>query len=348
MNLFISNFKPILIAALFILLLEVFVFKDLPLSKNYKSNLLVMAPYQKEKITRVFLVEKINRLAKKQATFIQVGDSSGFYGIRPNIIMDNLEDQESAWLNFGCCGRTGFSGYQSFFEIINNVQKKNALYTTRYLVLAMTPYYSPKKEFESGELSESLHNQNKLVRADFPSNALRLSITNGLYKGEFKNKLLSNRVNNYWGKTLDEMWPNIENLQHELGWMEHPAKPIDLPSGACKFDLEKESYLSQHLFKKDKYLFRNILDELYNELDKKGIKLMIVLNPVPCSLQNSPDVIEFNKILKSFSSAYPDVLIPFKEVRNYPDYLFRDKWHLNKKGAEKNSTEIGLKLNDLL
>jgi len=308
-----------------------------------------MAPFQKEKITRVFLTEKINRLAEKQASFIQVGDSSGFYGIRPNTVMANLNlEQNNTWLNFGCCGKTGFSGYQSLFETVNNIQRQQTNDNTTYFVLAMTPYYPPKEEFENGDLAESLESQNKFLKTNLPSSALRLSITNGLYKGEFKNQLLSSRVNSYWGKSLDDMRPDLLQLGDELGWMEHVADPIAVPTDICNFDMEKEGFFSQKLLSKSEFKLENTLDNLYQDLNKKGIKLVLALNPVPCQLRGSPDVEEFNTIIKRFGETYPAVIIPFKAVRQYPENLFRDKWHLNKQGAEKNSTEIGKRLNKML
>lgn len=346
MNSFISNFKPFILAALFIFGIEALLPFIVSIPQQYNTNLLALAPVEKEKITRIFITEKLNGLQHIPARFIQLGDSSSYYGIVPHDVMRQLKGgdvEANNWLNFGCCGISGFRGYRALFEQVSRTQPQ-----AEYMVIAMTPYYSPKEEYETGNLAESIEDAANPYMPKFYSGGLRLSLTNYLYRGMWQDRFLESRTDTYWGKTITQLQQGFAKQPESLGWVIHPAEPIDVPTDACEFELEKTTGLNKIVFNEPDSLFLRELITSYKTATKLGYKFILVTNPVPCSSKNSSSANAFNNIITEFSKLYPDAIIPFKAIRIYPKSLFRDQWHLNEKGAHANSEEIGKALKPLL
>lgn len=344
MNSFISSFKPVLLGLAIILCIEAFLAYYPAIQQRYNTNLLVLAPVQKERITRVFIVEKLNHLKDIPARYIQVGDSSGYYGVVPNVIMEALSaSDDEAWLNFGCCGLAGFKGYRELFDIVAAAQSRPG-----YMVVAMTPYYSPRKEHEEGDLAKSLEDAANPYLLHFQSGGLRLALTNWLYQGVWADTFIKARTDTYWGKDITELSIGFESLKQNYGWTPHPAKPIPVPTDACELELENTSFINQLVFRHPESMFLHELETSYQFARKRGYGFILVVNPVPCTTHNSTSADAFHAMVRQFAAAHPDAIIPFMEIRTYPANLFRDKWHLNQEGAYANSREIGESLKPLL
>ena len=76
------------------------------------------------------------RFLKNNSEFIQVGDSSGLFGVRPNIVKSYLSGMD--YINTNCCADMGWEGYA---YSANYYLKKNP--NAKYLVLYVTPYSLP-------------------------------------------------------------------------------------------------------------------------------------------------------------------------------------------------------------
>lgn len=335
MTSFISSFKPLLIALMVVAIVEVTFRAWVDVPQKYNSDMLTLAPQQKERITSVFLNEKINALSRLPAKFVQVGDSSGFYGIQPNLI-----HSKDGWTNYSCCARTGFSGYRVYASEILKRQREAGNHP-EYLVLALTPYYAPLSEYESSELSE-------VLRAEFAEwwrfkswlGGWRLLFTNVLYRATAENRLLDSRVDSYWGNSYSALAGDLAKLPQTAGWIERPGAVIPLPLGACEFVIEKDEQ------NEELTLFRRELDSMASFAEASGVKLIVLANPVAC--MPSEDSVTLQAELDAFSKAHPRVIIPFKIHRQYPPRLFKDQWHLNVAGSARNSREIAQALKAIL
>ena len=230
MTSFISSFRPLLLALMIVVTTE-FVGHKLPIPQRYNTDLLTLAPHQKERTTTIFLTAKVNHLGNIAGRFIQVGDSSGFFGIRPAAVVAEL-DGDGAWLNFSCCARKGFAGYRIYADEILSRQEKIGN-KPQYVVLAITPYYLPTAEFEDSPLAQKVSQQfAQPWRYSSPYAGWRVLFTNVLYRGSWRNELLDSRIRKYGGKRFSEIRKNLESVTN-LGWMERPGRTRKLKPEFC-------------------------------------------------------------------------------------------------------------------
>jgi hypothetical protein len=343
---FFQAFKPLFLALLVIVLTErATTLLDIP--QQYNTDLLTLAPQQKERITSIFITEKLNRLNDIPAQYFQVGDSSGFYGVKP-LTVTKAMGNGATWLNFGCCGRAGFVGYRLISDEILHRQAKIGNRPT-HMVLAMTPYYPPVQEFEDSELAQSLDiTFAQKWRPHFYVAGWRLALTNLLYVGDWDQGFLDDRVDIYWYLPFSQVRPELERIHESNGWMIRPGAEIPFPTDACDFEIE---YEKTGIFKvRDalgRTLFRRELDATAEFARSRNLQLVVVFDPVPCQEQGSEDARILQADLEAFRAKFPEVAIPLPLVRTYPATLFKDRWHLNGDGAERNSEEIGRALRDL-
>jgi hypothetical protein len=335
MTSFISSFKPLLIALCIILAVEA-ASHLVPVPQRYNSDLLTLAPQQKERVTNIFLIEKMNTLANMPARFLQFGDSSGFYGLKPEIVTQRVKGE---WLNFGCCARMGFGGYRTYAAEVLKHQRAAGGNPT-FMVINITPYYAATREFEESELPEALHlAYGQPWRYESWLAGWRLSFTNWLYLGKPVDEFLDQRTDKYWSGDFSNMRPELDRLNQTHGWMERPgpAKPITMDE--CVFPVDEER-LEWYARRQPQLLLRRELNETANFAKTQGLTLVLLFNPVPCEAERSDSAATLQREIEAFKAEWPDVIVPVDFIRRYPPELFKDIWHLNVVGAERNSREI--------
>ena len=69
------------------------------------------------------------RFLKNNSEFIQVGDSSGLFGVRPNIVKSYLSGMD--YINTNCCADMGWEGYA---YSANYYLKKNPMLSILYFM----------------------------------------------------------------------------------------------------------------------------------------------------------------------------------------------------------------------
>jgi len=318
MRLFISNFKAFFIALSIIILIECILFFCHRGVTDLHSNILSFAFHDEATGQRILVNDKIDKLGKIQTDFIQVGDSSGLFGVEPNIIMSHLKGLK--YVSHSCCADTGWDGYLDIAKNILAHDKK-----AKYLVLHITPYSFPLqyKEGFSNILYEALASPWHYIYDFLPSMSFRSDVTNAVYYGKFQHKLLSEGE-------LSEKWKN--KLVSTSGWVPIEGKDTtDRPRGDCDFpnffDEQGKSTVYQKLRK-----FKKLSDAHH-------VKLILLFNPVSC--HDSKKIAPISADFKRFATRYPDVYIPFPLVTTYHVNYFHDRWHLNAKGAKIHSHEIG-------
>jgi hypothetical protein len=331
MRSFISSFRPFLIAIAIISSLEAIFAWCRP--DPVFTDFIVMAPVDREKITNIFIHEKLRLLGELGATAAFVGDSSTFYGIDPRIVMEHAP--ERMMINLGCCAVSGFKGYRLIAEAILNSNPD-----IHDVILGITPYYLPSQTYESGRLAESIDSNYVGRWAGWapPSDAFRLAITNWIYDGSYVNTFLPERVVPYWDR-FEAFWPNVEHLRDTLGWMPRPGKPgTDIPTGPCQFNAIERT---DRWFTTNETLLRRELDAFAAFAHDKNVTLWLLTNPVACQIENSESARAFEGEVRQFVLAHPDVRQPLPTLRVWPSSFFLDRWHLSPAGAKRNSQEIG-------
>ena len=84
---------------------------------------------------RLFVLDKIKEFAYSNPTIVQSGDSSGFYGIEPAVVMRHFPPATS-YLNMSCCANLGFRGYYQHSRLHALAQP-----SVRYMVLHIHSLY---------------------------------------------------------------------------------------------------------------------------------------------------------------------------------------------------------------
>ncbi|MDB2325391.1 hypothetical protein N9W44_07515, partial [Alphaproteobacteria bacterium] len=118
MRSFISNFRVLIIAISAIALFETgyYYLTGRP-SLIDRANFvpLNVQTYYTISAERYVLWEKMRRdLAGSSPDFVQVGDSSGYFNIIPDIVEEHLPNKK--YLNWSCCGVQGYHGYLALLE----------------------------------------------------------------------------------------------------------------------------------------------------------------------------------------------------------------------------------------
>ena len=186
-----KQFKPILLALLFFFFIEIFNY--LRIGKKNIINASIENSFFDNKFKRFDVGQKYMILYKSQifkennADFIQIGDSSGFFGIQPNIVNSYLNGLN--YINLSCCADSGWDGYvyTANYFLKNNPNVSN-------LVLYITPYSLPLqfgKGF-SGDLHKifgDIEDKNLFAFLNYiPSLYYRKKILNYTYQNNIEEK----------------------------------------------------------------------------------------------------------------------------------------------------------------
>jgi hypothetical protein len=328
MRSFISSFKAVFIALLVIIGIEASI-KLLTHEKKLHSNLIAFSYLDVLSVQRVLINLKLDIYDHKKFEFIQVGDSSGLYGVKPFEVMKYLENNEK-YLNMSCCADTGYTGYRYIAQRFLQDDKRK-----KYLVLHITPYSFPMQMGKgfSDLLYDALIAPQHILYDKLPSMSKRLDVTNAIFYGSFQHKILrdftaevttnKNGVDT-WAKVLPDTngWVPFIGAIHQDG----------IVTGPCNFD-------SLYYDEKGKATLVPEFEKIKRVADKNHVKLIILFNPVACTYNKSIDPIIQD--VENFKKKHPDVYIPFPVITTWAKSYFYDNHHLNDEGASIHSADIG-------
>jgi hypothetical protein len=280
-------------------------------------------------------------LGDEPSEIVQVGDSSGFYGVIPSEV--TFAAKGKTYLNLSCCGDTGWNGY--FYEAQAALERKHRPQT---LLLHITPFWAPASAAFYGD------NQLAVLIRDYiaqdawwhkirpPSADYRLRITNLIYNGVWLDDFAYDTHADQPNYPKVRAWR--EQFRQARGWSPLPwaiddallTAPSPLP---CSIENAYSEEIWMGLWRRDS-LYRYL--ERFALLTKAhDARFVFVTNPVPCVVQNDETGADVSRQLARFRLDYPNVAIPFAFLRQWPQHEFRDRWHLNIAGAVKHSRLIG-------
>ncbi len=309
----------------------------------YNTDFFDFSPLQKDVLQKHIIYDKnIRVLHDVPSDAVQVGDSSGFYGVIPAAISGAAP--AISYLNLSCCGDAGWTGYFHEAELALRSHDKPKL-----LVLHVTPFWAPAAAAFHGDNQLAVLIQNYLLtdhwwhKIRMPSEGYRLRLTNLVYHGEW--------LDDFPYETFD--YPTVgypplpawrEQFRKARGWSPMPVDLHDpLVNGpvpvACPLD---------DAFSETKYLGLVHEDSLYQYLQRfaelaraHGARFAFVTNPVPCVVQNDGIAADIERQTARFKKDYADTIVPFPFLRQWPMSAFKDRWHLNPEGAARHSQLIG-------
>jgi hypothetical protein len=348
MSSFLSGFKAFTIALAAIIVIEAAVFAVHPSSFVERSNYLDWNYGAPEIFHKALIYQKLDDFAYSVPDIVQVGDSSGFHGVRPDIVMRYLGGMK--YLNLSCCANTGYDGY---YAIADFMLRRNP--GIKALVLYISLNAMPHARLVGGDRATGGAER---IRGSFtdlwaylspPSMALRRQVTDAVYSrwgtlrprearffeaGEvFSDMLESIRVRRGWWSEHDA---RLAGSRLRAYWNEFcgadGTKVMSDEDGYSIYDplLGRRSYTRAY--------FRHFADLAAHY----GARLVVVFQPYPClkvtgefMSARRADLQFVRKTNKNFDFEPESIFEP------WPMEAFASWYHLRVGYDEKNSERVG-------
>ncbi|MBV8566958.1 MAG: hypothetical protein JO273_16005 [Methylobacteriaceae bacterium] len=334
MNSFISSFKPLAVAALAILGIELGV--QIIVRPNFveRSNYLDFNYLTNELAQKLIIYEKLKDFADTQADFVQVGDSSGFHAIIPNLVEPYLGGMTYA--NLGCCGNTGFSGYYHIAKsVVANDHKLKAI------VLYVSLNNLPREELVLGDKSigggDRIYSSFAAPWAVLspPSLALRPVVTSNTFSlGGLVRPMTPGLTVNGTASAA------MKSIDRNRGWW--PEDDLRLTDGnpnskmsvLCGKDDLVGLWLgapSQYrgLFGESGFDPTEVFGQFADLARRYGAKLIIAFQPHPCSRLMESTRAQLRSIFSILQERYRNlVVVPPEILEHWPVEMFASADHL--------------------
>jgi hypothetical protein len=323
-----KNYSPILTTLVIIFLIEIFIFTvtggESELDKSSRVGLFDN-PFRKDEGGQKNIFRwKSTVLRNLEAEFIQVGDSSGMYGVKSNIVKKYLGGME--YVNASLARGTGWAGYAAIADYFLN-ENKNA----KYLVLYVTPYAMPSGGNFSIELEQAIGGVNNSTIFSLvyriPSVYLRKPIQDWVFKNSKETKteevvrVMKNvgirNFKHYTGYREDQFF---DFLRHSRGWIPYDKKGGGSgDKGLCGDGIAQRGPSPSRLY--------NSLSNIKKVADRNKVKMIVMFNPVNCVISDRVQPLIDEVAL--FKLKNPDVSIPFDFIKHWHGEWFSDDAHLH-------------------
>jgi hypothetical protein len=348
MNLFISHFKPWLLALGILVAFETTIWLTRNPHPLDRTNFLQFSFSTPETPQRLFMHHKFREFQYSNPTIVQSGDSSGFYGIEPAAVMRHLPTSHD-YLNMSCCANLGFRGYYNTFKFMleNNSSVK-------YLALHFTPYTMPRRETwdEDGAalwgisdikvFGHAVHREFLSVWRIFhlPSLEMRREITDWVYSVGWKlNQQDRPLLNN----------PNyaefLRVFRQTKGWMKETDIRRNVPSTECVIDVPE--FFDTRSMRWKSYL-EEVLDAHAELARQYNAKLVVIFQPVACTVGTGVKNEKARKIVEEYKRTNLDVAIPFPLIETWPSELFSVPAHIKAEYTDLVGDRLGKALSEII
>ena len=348
MSSFISHFKPWIAAALMLVAIEATVYWVGRPSEFDRTNFLQFSFAHDETPQRLFMYDKIKAFAYSNPTVVQSGDSSGFYGIEPAVVMKHLPAGDT-YLNMSCCANLGFRGY---YNILEFMAEHNP--SVRYMVLHFTPYTMPRPEMWDSDGAALWDTPDLKVFGDaiyqefmsswrilhLPSLAYRRQVTDRVY---YINGLLNQ---------LDR--PLLNNINYleflrvfrkTLGWMPETDARNGVSSAEC--NIPTPEFFSFRTLSHETYL-DDVLESFAAMAERHHATLVVVFQPVACVLGTGKGSEQARAVIDRFKRSHPDVEIPFPLIETWPSDMFSVPAHVRHEYTDLIGDRLGKAMADII
>jgi hypothetical protein len=348
MSSFISPFKAWLAAGVALLAIEATIQLVSPHSPFDRTNFLQFSFVRDETPQRLFVIDKIKAFADSNPTIVQSGDSSGFYGIEPAVVMKSLPAGTN-YINMSCCANLGFRGYYNLLDFMLSRSP-----STRYAVLYITPYTMPRPEMWDSD-GAALWGGNDIkvfgnaVYQDFISDWRILNVPSLGFRRQVTDRVFY--VNGVLNK-LDRPLLNNTNYLEFLrifrqtnGWMPE----TDIPGGvsAAECDVATPTFFSLRTMSQRTYV-EEVFDAYAELARRRHVKLVIAFQPVACAFETGKGSVQARDAIARFARANPDVEIPFPLIETWPSEMFSVPAHVRKEYTDKVGVRLGQALADIM
>jgi hypothetical protein len=331
---FISAFKPILVAIALIVVLETTVMTVRRPNAVERSDFLTLG-YLRPEVHRLIITEKLRAFGWSSPEVIQIGDSSGFYGVNPDIVSSRLGGLR--YVNLSCCAPMGFDGY---YAVAHFMLRHNPSIKAVALYIGAMNFIGTDT---GGSFAEPIQNSFDSLRSYImpPSLALREEIIKALYgpsrmstaNPEVEHKLGFIRAHEGWlgeddirlsGKARDDSWRTQCGPDHFM----------------LRNDSD-DNYSRDFLSRREWRLFDKIAR--FAELTARyDAKLILMVHPLPCPFAGTAFAARVRDIDR-LRSAYPNlVVVPADVFSSLPTEMFSSFSHLRIGNEIENSQRVAL------
>ncbi len=356
-------FRPWLAAGLVIAIVELIVTWLGVSPKIDRTNFLQFSFARPDPLQRLIVFHKIKAFENSSPTIVQSGDSSGFYGIDPRLVMSHLPP-EANYLNMSCCANLGYSGY---YNVLDLMAAKNP--SIKYMVLHITPYTMPRPELwdEDGAnlwgtldlkvFGDAIYREFMGFWQSFylPSMALRPEVTSGAYYlGPLLDKFQTAApqlpagseppVDFLRARTGNAPYLEfLENFKKSSGW----TPETDVRGGvyASECDVPTPTFFNLRTLSRKTYL-EEVFESFAALAARHGTTLVVVFQPVACVA--GAKSAEASAIIDNFRKEHPEVIIPFPFIETWPADLFSVPAHIKREHTDLVGDRLGIALGTIL
>lgn len=351
MNLSISHFKGWIVATAALLLVEGTILVVAAPNPLDRTNFLQLS-FGSTTLQRPFVFHKIREFAYSQPTIVQVGDSSGFYGIEPNVVMGHIPDGHS-YLNMSCCANLGFNGYYNLLEFM--AQRNDSV---RYMLLHITPYTMPRPELWDADGANlwgtpELTVFGNAVREEFmsvkrifhiPSLAFRRQVTDAVYYltplFEYIDRIsgISTAVGRRHPLYNSHYIEFLSLFRESRGWM--PESDVRGGVYAAECDVP-----APELFDIRSMRYKTYIEEVFESFaalaKRYSAKLVVVFQPVGCVFGTGARHAKARDAIERFKISHPEVEIPFPMIETWPVDMFSVPAHIRREHTDLIGNRLG-------
>jgi hypothetical protein len=355
MNLFISNFRAVVAALMAIIAIEAIIYAARPSSFVERSNYLDWNLLSGELFHKALIYEKLGIFANSAPDIVQVGDSSGFHGVNPDIVMNYLNGL--TYLNLSCCANTGFDGY---YAIADLMFRRNP--TVKVLVLYLNLNNLPQ---DGAILGDRFTGGAERIRNSFaapwaylspPSMAHRWEVTDAVYSLWGRLRPRSSRMfgdGDFFNDVIDSV------RLHHGWWPEHDprlagAKLAEYWRNVCgetgvRGVGDAEQYYTRDLILGRRSRVRLELQHFANLAARYRARLVVMFHPYPCQGIVGDFLAARRADVESVQAHYDNVIgLPPSVFEPWPVEEFVSVGHLRVGYDEKNSRRVGRLLAEAL
>jgi hypothetical protein len=349
MNTFISSFRPLLFAVATIMLFEIAVVVVAKPNIVERSNYLNWMYQISEPFHKLVIQRKLSEMVSAQPDIVQVGDSSGFFGIRPNTVMKDIGGLQ--YFNLSCCAGTGFDGY---YDIATFAAAH--VPNLRAVVVYLTPNNLPRPgsneaepELGATKLHDSFVGPWAFIK--FPSMLLRPTVTDNVYT--LFGLIEARRHRSPGNAAVVAM---EQSVRDERGWWpEHDPRRVGAREkqffrNLCGDDDVIQGLTIDSLTTSDgDFRPLGVFDKFAAFAESRGKKLIIVFHPHPCRHWDDRIQRALAKAVSSLKSKYPNLSVyPEELFEHWPRETFSGADHL-RVGYERHASQrLGVFLADSL
>lgn len=298
------------------------------------------------------LYQKLRIDTVPKPDFVQVGDSSGLFGVMPEVIEQYLPGMK--YLNASCCGTQGFHGYLALLRY--NLRRFPSIkYTVVYSgILGVTPGHAQWRDAPGSLAMGNGVTLNTLgekmeTHLNPPWSILNLP-TNSLRKSILQHTFLSKEVMNFVN-TPSGIWEVIINAvparqgygleadRQNIGNHGADTPPCWDPKYQTFFDwtsLRRKSYLDA------------FVEEYVALAHEFKVVPVLAFQIASCKDPGSDDVREIRENIRRLQQRFPELRVPFDIIDPYPQNDFSVLVHAQRDVAQETSRRLGRALREVI